>query len=62
MYIVTTGFKSMGICKTGVTGERNVCVLGGGARWMCVFLPSRHLCLLLIDIVSKAAYKKSNKK
>lgn len=30
MYIVTTGFKSMGICKTGVTGERNVCVLGGG--------------------------------
>ena len=29
MYIVTAGCKSMGICKTAVTDERNVCVWGG---------------------------------
>ena len=57
MYIVTAGCKSMGICKTAVTDERNVCV-GGGGHWMCVFLLSWHLCLLLIYIISKAVYKK----
>ena len=36
MYIVTAGCKSMGICKTAVTDERNVCVGGGGALDVCI--------------------------
>ena len=38
MYIVTAGCKSMGICKTAVTDERNVCVcVYGGGGVGCVY-------------------------